>query len=83
MKIRDSLASIQGEFATTTMPSGGLEVIGDDGRILYTIKLEGGKLNVMAGEICKVDGILLDDKLSIVPLYRNSIVIERPNYEPK
>lgn len=83
MKIRDGHASIQGEFSTITMPSGGLEVIGDDGRVLYTIKLEDGKLNVTAGEICKVGGVLLDDKLSIVPLYRNSVVIERPKYEPK
>lgn len=83
MKIRDSHASVQGDFSTITMPSGGLEVVGDDGRTLYTIKLDGGKLNVMAGGICKFDGVVLDDKLSILPLYRNSVVIERPKYEPK
>jgi hypothetical protein len=81
MKIRDSHASIQGEFSAITMPSGGLEVIGDDGRTLYTIKLDGGKLHVSAGVVCKLNGVLLDDKLSIAPHSRNSVVIERPKYE--
>jgi hypothetical protein len=83
MQIRDSHSSVKGDFSTITMPSGGLDVIGEDGRTLYTIKLDGGKLSVSAGMVCKVEGVLLDDKLSIAPHSRNSVVIERPNYEPK
>lgn len=83
MKIRDAHASVNGDFSTTPMPSGGLEIVGDDGRTLFTIKLQSGALQVTAGMVCKVDGVLLDDKLSIIPHSRNCVFIERPKYEPK
>jgi len=81
MKIRDAHSSITGKFETITMPSGGLEVIGDDGRTMYTIDLKEGVLRISAGMLCKINGVVLDDSLVIIPHACNVVVISRPKYD--
>jgi len=81
MKIRDAYSSINGEFGTVTMPSGGIEVISDDGRTMYTIDLKDGILRIAAGELCKIDGLLLDTSLVITPHSCNVVMISRPIYD--
>lgn len=78
MKIRDANASIEGDLTTMTMTNAGLEILGDDGRTLYAIKLDKGTLQVTAGPVCKVDGVVLNDSLTIVPRASNCVFIQRP-----
>ena len=77
MKIRDSQAAVNGEFATQTMPSGSIDIIADDGRTLFSVRLKDGRLEVSAGGVCKHGGVLLDEGLLIAPRYANQVVVSR------
>lgn len=81
MKIRDAHATVNGDKKTHTMPSGGLEIVGDDGRSLYTLKLKDGQLEVQVGGVVKHGGLVLDDKLGVLPIARNCVLITRSEYK--
>jgi hypothetical protein len=83
MKIRDSRAAVNGEFETTQMPSGSLDIIADDGRTLFSIRLKDGALEINSGGVCQHDGIVLSEALLIAPRYANNVTISRSPYVPK
>jgi hypothetical protein len=82
MQIRDGNAAKNGEFQTQKMPSGTLDIIADDGRTLFSLRLKDGALEVSAGGVCKHDGQLLNEALTIAPRYSNLVTISRVPYNP-
>lgn len=81
IRIRDAHATINGDTTETAYDTGSIEIIADDGRCLYGIRLvDGCKIEVSTGSICKSDGALLDDRLIIQPNSSNRITISRPEY---
>lgn len=80
MKIRDGHAVISGDNTEYEMPSGSCDIIADDGRTLFSFKLEDdGGVYVSAGGCCKHNDAVLDDgPLHILPRASNSIIIQRP-----
>lgn len=81
MKIRDRNASLNGDDSCYVMPSGGLEIVGDDGRALFSIEIKDGVLNVQTGVACKHGGKVLDNRLVVIPHSANFLSIARPPYE--
>jgi len=80
--IRDSHATINRDPATVEMPSGGLEIIADDGRTLFSLRLTPeGVLDLSAGSFCKHEGKIFDDRLLIAPRSSNCVTVRRPEYE--
>jgi hypothetical protein len=77
MKIRDAHSRVSGEEKTYVMPSGGLEIVGDDGRTLYSLMLKDGQLEVSVGGAIKHGEMILDDKLAIIPVSINRVLITR------
>jgi hypothetical protein len=82
MKIRDSHAAVNGEFDTQEMPSGSLDIIADDGRTLFSLRLKDGVLEVSSGGICKHADQVLNEGLTIAPRYANLVSISRLPYTP-
>ena len=78
MRIRDAHAAISGDMTEYGIPSGGLEIIADDGRTLFSVSLaKDGSLRVTAGHICQHYGKFLDDTLKIKPISTNLIELHR------
>jgi len=78
MRIRDAHAAISGDMTEYGIPSGGLEIIADDGRTLFSVWLaKDGALRVKAGHICQHYGKFLDDTLKIKPISTNLIELHR------
>lgn len=73
IKIRDLEAQLNGDDEVICMPSGGLEIVGDDGKILFTITLKGNVLRVDGGNICRHEGKILDNEFLIEPRASNYI----------
>ena len=94
MKIRDLFATLNKDKTVTQavmyelmpdieLPSGGLEVVGDDGRALFSLKLDGNVLHISAGSVCRQsDGTLLDDRFVISPVAANCVDIIKAPYKP-
>lgn len=82
MKVRDGFAKLNGDETTTDMPSGSLDIVADDGRTLFSLRLKGNVLEVDAGHVCKHGDELLDDRFSISPRAANLIDISKNRYEP-
>ena len=83
MKIRDSFAILNADKTVTELPSGGLEVVGDDGRALFSLKLDGNVLCISAGSVCRQsDGTLLDDRFVIRPVADNCVDIIKVPCKP-
>ncbi len=81
MKIRDSHASINNDKTEYEMPSGGLDIIADDGRTLFSIRQQAdGSIEVHSGSFAKHNGKLLHDRLEIRPRSANNVIIFRPLY---
>lgn len=82
MRIRDSFATLNGDKTETEMPSGGLEIIADDGRTLFAIVLnKDGSLHISANDVCKHGGELLDNRPLIRLKASNCFEVLRPKYE--
>ena len=82
MRIRDSFAKINDDKTEHVMPSGGIDIIADDGRSLFSISLnKDGTLRVSAGHCCKHQGVLLDDVMILKPIASNCVTVARPPYE--
>lgn len=80
MKIRDSFATLNGDSTVYEMPSGGLEIVADDGRPLFGIRLKDGVLHIDSGMVCKHEGRMLDDRFAIKPVAANCVDIEKLEY---
>jgi hypothetical protein len=83
MRIRDGFATINGIKTEYEMPSGSLEIIADDGKTLFGISLEEGKIRIDSGNFCKHEGIVLDDRIEIHPIASNVVLASRPKYKRK
>jgi hypothetical protein len=81
MKIRDLHATVNGIDKITEFPSGGIEIVADDGRTLFSIRLEGNILLIAAGHVCKHGDVLLDDRFFIRPRAANCVDLIKPEYE--
>lgn len=77
MIVRDGFAVINGDKTTYTMPSGELEIVADDGRPLFCLRVFGSILEVSGGYTCKHEGVMLDDKIVVVPVASNRVDIVR------
>lgn len=83
LKIRDGMSWVTDNKAETTIQSGTMEVIAEDGRTLLSIRLEpDGMFDISAGTVCKHEGVMLEDRIAIIPVASNRIKILRPVYEP-
>lgn len=81
MKLRDSHATLSNDKTEYVMPSGGVQIIADDGRTLFDITLnKDGTIRVGAGHVCKHNGELLDDRILIHPIASNCVNLVRPIY---
>ena len=81
MKVRCSHASVNGNDEITEFSSGGIEIISDDGKRLFQIRVEDNVLMVAAGDYCKHNGKILDDSFIIKPRAANCIDIVKPEYK--
>ncbi len=78
MRIRDAHATLNGDKTEYDMPSGGLEIIADDGRALFSVSLaKDGVLRVKPGYHCRHDGKVFDDTFKIKPIATNLIELHR------
>lgn len=75
MKVRDLKAQVNGCNEVTVMPSGGLEVVADDGNTLFEITLKGGVLRVSGGGFCQHGGLIYDHTISVKPVASNRLDI--------
>lgn len=80
MKIRDMHATLSDDKTEYEMPSGGLDILADDGRVLFCIIQNGDKIEITTSCICKQGNKLLDRGMTITPRYINSIEISRAEY---
>lgn len=81
MKVRDSHARINGQFETITMPSGGIDILSDCGRILFSIDIKDNVLHISGGSVCKHNGRLLDDRFVISPRASNCVDLIKTVYQ--
>ena len=81
MKIRDAHAVINGDKTEFELPSGGLDVIADDGRPLFHVSLSGSGIEISANGFCKHKNLVLGTRLSVKPGASNAVYIEREEYK--
>jgi hypothetical protein len=81
MKIRDSHATVNGHDEVFEMPSGGVDIIADDGQSLFSISLDGNVLRVAINNICKHEEKILDDHFVVKPVASNCANLIRPEYK--
>ncbi len=84
MRLRDLHATLSSDTTEYVMPSGGIQIIADDGRSLFDIRLsKEGHIEVSSGHFCKHAGKVLDDYMRIEPRACNLIYIHRNEYKEK
>lgn len=81
MKIRDMHSTISGDTTEYEMPSGGLEIIAEDGRTLFCIHGIDGKIEISTGRFCKHKGKVLDTGIIVKPKASNLIEVSRVEYK--
>ncbi len=79
LTIRDSFAEINGDKTVYDLPSGSLDIIAQDGRTLFSIKVveEGTGIEVYAGSTVKVNRELFSESVSVRPRSSNIVHILR------
>lgn len=80
MKIQTFSDRIDGKNNVIDIDNKGLEILSDDGKALYRLTLDDGKLVVMSGGFCEHENKLLDDVVLVQPLASNKVTIERRTY---
>ena len=60
---------------------GSIDVIADDGRVMLSIEIKDNGIEVISSNTCKHKGVVLDNKPTIIPIARNVIKIELPEYK--
>lgn len=82
MKIRDSHARLNGSDTEHTMPSGGLDIIADDGRTLLCVTLnKDGSIHLSSAGHCKHNGKMLEDAILVQPRASNCVEIIRQPFQ--
>lgn len=73
MKIRPSYS----DKAVYDIPDGSIELLADDGNVLYRLTLDGTELEIHAGHWCRHAGKRWSDLFSIVPVVANIIRLRK------
>lgn len=81
MKIRDAHATHFGVDKVIKMPSGGIDIVADDGRPLFSISIDGNELHVDGGMVCKHEEVILDNRFIIKPVAANCVKVIKVPYE--
>ena len=81
MIVRDGYAVLNGNKEVVEMPSGSLEIVADDGRDLFSIRLMDRGIEVSVNSCIKHDGELLEPNFKIKPRASNLIEITREPYK--
>lgn len=81
LKVRDSHAVLNGIKAEYEMPSGSLDIIGQDGKTLFCISVEEGQLKVCASGQIKHGKTVLGDQLAVMAEANNVVKVFRLPYE--
>jgi len=82
MRIRDSYATLSKDETEYDMPSGGVQIIADDGRTLFDIALTGdNSIQVSVGGVCKSGGQTWDSGILLKPVASNTVKIYRPPFQ--
>lgn len=81
MKIRDSFSRINGIDTVLEMPSGGLDILGEDNRVMFSISLKDDTLYIDGGDTCKLNGKMLDSKFVIKPKAANCVELVKIEYK--
>ena len=81
MRIRDSHATINGDDTQYEMPSGGCDIIADDGKTLLSFRFQDGGIRIHAGQVARYGGKILDNCLLVKSVASNCIIILRPEYK--
>ena len=78
MKIRNLFESEKKATPGIDMPSGGVEIISDDGRILFQVRqLDDGSIEVNATSWCHHGGRMLADEFVIKPITKSTVIVKR------
>lgn len=80
MKIRDAHASINGSSEFFEMPSGGLDILSEDGRPLFGLRIKDNVLHLNAGHTAKINGVIYEETFVIKPLASNCVEIIKNKY---
>ena len=81
MEVRDSFATLNNDTTIMSMPSGALEIVADDGRTLFYLRVaKDGSLEVSGGDFCKHDGLVLEERISVLPRASNVVYIRKELY---
>ncbi len=80
MNTRDLHAKVNGREEVIIFPSGGLEILADDGKTLFSVRLEGNELIITGGNMCNHKGNLLDDTFVIKPRSPNCVNLVKVEY---
>lgn len=84
MKIRDGHATLSNDLTVHTMPSNSLEILSEDDRTLFSIRLnKDASISIVVGSSCRHQGKVLDDAMDIRPISSNVVTITRPVYKPQ
>jgi len=82
LRIRDGHAMLNGDKTEYTMDSGSVDIIAEDGRTMFGIRLcKDYSLEIDSGVVCKNGGILHDDAFDIRPISSNRIRLTKPEYK--
>lgn len=85
MKIIDKYARINGNVTPIDTGSDFIEILGEDDRQLFNVRLKGNILEVDAGIMCKIKGVdgekIYDSTLLIKPIAGNIVQLIKPEYK--
>lgn len=80
MRIRDLHAQLDGDDTVIVLPSGGLEIVADDGRALFIINLDDNVLSISGGSFCKHKDKRLENHFFVKPVASNKIDLIKREY---
>jgi len=81
MKIRDSMSMLSGNKELTDFPHGGIDILADDGRVLFGLTIKDNLLRIDSGDVCLHGDVMLNDRFSIEPVAANCVNILKHKYE--
>lgn len=86
MRIRDRYHSLGDERLTKIIELGsdGIDIVNSEGRALFRIQLsdEGASIEINAGDWGRHEGVVYEDRIQVIPVCCNVVVIRRPEYKP-
>lgn len=81
MKVVDLHSRLNGEDEIIEFPSGGMSILGDDEKELFSVSLnDAGQLEISTNVFCKYNGVIMDTGISVRPRSSNHLRVERDVY---